>query len=335
MKKIGNDTFTFPLGAGTIWARFAIDAPALATDAYTAQYFAVPYSNTTSMAASPSPVLNNVSSVEYWTCNRNSGTSNVKVKLYWENAARSGTQGYSPDLVVASWNSTAWENAGQSAITGTSPGNVTSNTVSAFSTFTFGSLSSGSPLPIVLLEFNANANDDQQVDLTWATATETNNDFFRIERTTDGVSFETVAMVDGSGNSTQNLNYATIDAHPYSGVSYYRLAQIDFNGMQSYSEIIAVNIESTEVIGTEFSFGVYPNPGNGQDIHLVLNAAKGQELAVSIIDAFGKEFAYEVITATEDGNVAYAMPQQSLAPGMYFISILTKEKRYSQKLIVE
>jgi hypothetical protein len=335
MKKIGNDTFVFPLGDGTIWARLEITSPVAVTDAYTAQYFATSYSNTTSMAASPSPALNNVSSIEYWTCNRNSGTSNVKVKLYWENAARSVILGYSPDLVVARWNGSAWENAGQSAITGASPGNVTSNTVSSFGTFTFGSLSGASPLPIVLLHFDAAVNNENQVDIEWLTATETNNDYFRIERTRDGVSFETVAIVDGAGNSTQSLHYTTTDAHPYNGVSYYRLTQVDFNGMQSYSEIVAVTLTSTEVSTTEFSFSIYPNPGNGQDIHLAMNVVKGQELAVSVIDAFGKECFYELVTAAEDGAIAYTLPQLKLTPGIYFISVMAQKERYNQKLIVE
>lgn len=332
MKKIGNDTFTFPLGDGAYWARLAITAPALATDAYTAQYFAVPFSNTTSMAASPSTVLNNVSSIEYWTCNRSAGTSNVKVKLYWQSITRSVIGNYSTDLVVARWNGSAWENNGQSSITAFSPGNVTSNVVTSFTTFSFGSLSGGNVLPIELISFNADLNHENNVDLTWATATETNNDYFTIEKTKDGISFETVAVVDGAGNSTQTLHYADIDNNPYQGVSYYRLKQTDFNGMYSYSNIVAVTVENVPAV----SFNVYPNPGNGTDMNVSMQVTEGQEIVVAITDAMGKLCYSETIQAQSNGDAAYRItPPQQLSRGIYFVSVATQEKMVAQKMIVE
>jgi hypothetical protein len=110
---------------------------------------------------------------------------------------------------------------------------------------------------------------------------------------------------------------------------------VDFNGMQSYSEIVAVTLTGADVSTTEFSFSIYPNPGNGQDIHLAMNVVKGQELAVSVIDAFGKECFYELVTAAEDGAIAYTLPQLKLTPGIYFISVMAQKERYNQKLIVE
>ncbi len=332
MKKIGNDTFTFPLGDGTIWARLAIEAPASVTDAFTAQYFAVAYSNTTSMAASPTPVLNNVSSLEYWTCSRTTGTSNVKVKLYWENAARSVIQNYTPDLVVARWNGSAWANAGQSAINASSPGDLTSDIISSFTTFTFGSLSGASPLPIELLSFTAVVNETQQVELNWVTASETNNDYFTVEKTSDGINYEVVAVVDGAGTGTQMLHYKAIDQNPYYGVSYYRLKQTDFNGIYSYSPLVAVTIETN----VAFSISIYPNPGNGISTNIVLIAAEGQEIPVYITDVLGKECYYNNIKATQKGTGTYEINfPEELSPGVYFLSAIYGDKVFSQKIIIE
>ncbi|MBK7856554.1 MAG: SBBP repeat-containing protein [Bacteroidetes bacterium] len=64
-------------------------------------------------------------------------------------------------------------------------------------------IGSPSPLPIELLSFDAAPNKNT-IDITWATATETNNDFFTIEKSKDGNKFEDVAKVDGAGNSNQS-----------------------------------------------------------------------------------------------------------------------------------
>lgn len=112
---------------------------------------------------------------------------------------------------------------------------------------------STSTLPIELLEFTA-APSGNEVLIRWVTATETNNDYFVVQRTVDGVTFESVDTLDGAGNSTQPISYSLNDRNPLEGVSYYRLKQVDFNGACSYSPFVAINfIKPT-------STAVYPNP---------------------------------------------------------------------------
>lgn len=110
-----------------------------------------------------------------------------------------------------------------------------------------------STLPIELLQFNAEQAGNDVVT-TWVTATETNNDYFVIERTTDGVTLETVGTIDGAGNSTQPLSYQLLDPEPLNGVVYYRLKQVDFNGMHSYSSFVAVTFNHQK------ETMIYPNP---------------------------------------------------------------------------
>jgi hypothetical protein len=332
MKKTGDDAFVFPLGNGGYWARLEISAPATVTDAFTAQYFAAAYSNTTSMAASPSPALHNVSAIEYWTCNRVAGASGVTVKLYWESASRSSITNLTSDLVVARWNGSAWENAGQSAITVSNPGDITSNSNSAFGPFTFGSLNGSNPLPIELLSFNASVNSEENVDVVWTTASETNNDFFTVEKTLDGIHFETVAIVDGAGNSTQHLHYAIIDTDPYDGVSYYRLKQTDFNGMCAYSDVVAVDVEKS----TAFSINVFPNPGNGAVINLEIDSDSEQEVVVTITDVLGKQCYNEKISTAGNGKNTFTItPVNQLIPGIYFVSVNAGGKELTQRMMIK
>lgn len=113
---------------------------------------------------------------------------------------------------------------------------------------------SGFPLPIELLSFEAQEVNWGQVQLTWSTATETNNDFFTVERSQDLQVWERIGEVAGAGNSNTGLNYSLSDPAPAGGLNYYRLKQTDFNGDFSYSEVVAAEVEiPAQPI-------LYPNP---------------------------------------------------------------------------
>lgn len=95
-------------------------------------------------------------------------------------------------------------------------------------------------LPIELISFTANLNAGI-VHLDWVTASEEGNDYFMVQRSADGFSWEDVVMVDGANNSSTTLYYHEEDRAPYMGLSYYRLKQVDMNGAYSYSDVKAVS----------------------------------------------------------------------------------------------
>src|SRR5690554_3581050 len=97
-------------------------------------------------------------------------------------------------------------------------------------------------LPIELITFDA-VKKDRQVELLWKTATETNNDFFTIERSIDGKYWESIQTISGAGNSVKVLDYSWTDNSPYAGVSYYRLNQTDYDGSTKSFNIISVTQE--------------------------------------------------------------------------------------------
>lgn len=94
-------------------------------------------------------------------------------------------------------------------------------------------------LPIELLFFDAQITA-HAVLLEWETASESNNHFFTIERSKYGDFFYPLLVIEGQGNSRVNQTYSYLDTEPYSGLSYYRLKQTDFNGDYSYSAIVEV-----------------------------------------------------------------------------------------------
>lgn len=96
-------------------------------------------------------------------------------------------------------------------------------------------------LPIELVSFTGRV-DDGTVVLKWTTAAEINNDFFTIEKSDDGINFESVGFVDGSGNSNSLISYEYVDENPFK-LTYYRLKQTDFDGAYTFSSIIKVSEE--------------------------------------------------------------------------------------------
>ncbi|MCC6690190.1 MAG: T9SS type A sorting domain-containing protein, partial [Bacteroidia bacterium] len=333
VRKIGNDAFTFPVGKGGYYAAIAITAPSVVTDHFTAEYF----------STDPHPVYNNqlkdaslehISHKEYWILNRTNGTSNVSVTLSWL-TARSGDVTNLSTLRVARWDGSLWRDHGNGGTTGnTAAGTIISSAVvTSFSPFTLASTTTENPLPIDLLSFTAKPNGNF-VDVKWSTATETNNDYFNVERSADRINTETIATVNGAGNSSTALNYFTVDESPLSGVSYYRLKQTDFDGKYKYYNWVAVNFETTQ---KNFGFDIYPNPANpNTGVSINLQGAKAdQPVIVVVYDELGKEVLSKIIVLEKNNTGVTAIdPSSTLASGIYIISATSDNSICRKKLII-
>jgi len=130
-------------------------------------------------------------------------------------------------------------------------------------------------LPVELVEFNCEFNGNG-VDIKWVTLTEINNEKFEVMKSEDGINFTVISTVDGAGNSNTQLNYSVIDENSGSGIVYYRLNQIDFDGQSHLSSIIKVEIEKHS-----FTVDIYPNPVNsGEDIKIDISAAGNSNIEI-------------------------------------------------------
>ena len=110
--------------------------------------------------------------------------------------------------------------------------------ISSFSDWT-ASDGENAPLPIQLVDFDAIANENN-IEIVWTTATETNNDYFTVERSTDGIHWVIIKNVAGAGNSNTLQEYSVYDYEFVSDIAYYRLKQTDYDGTTTYSKIITV-----------------------------------------------------------------------------------------------
>ncbi|MFN4233466.1 MAG: T9SS type A sorting domain-containing protein [Bacteroidia bacterium] len=173
-----------------------------------------------------------------------------------------------------------------------------------------------SPLPIKLLNFSAININNQYVKLYWQTALEINNDFFTIERSINGLEWEEVSKIKGAGNSNTLLNYSTFDNNPYSGVSYYRLKQTDFDGQFEYFDIRSVKIDN--LINSQVF--VYPNPT--ENIITIIGDETDLE-NLKIYNMLGQDItALCLIINKNDGR--FIIDLTRLSKGMYLIKTKTK-----------
>ena len=259
-----------------------------------------------------------------------SGGSNVALTLQW-NAANEGSSFTRNSSMIAHYYNDAW-NAEQSAgaAGGTGPYTLSVSGLTSFSPYAV--MSSAAPLPVELISFNAKVNKEGNVDLNWATASEINNDHFVIERSKDGVYFETVAKVNGAGNNNSVLYYSEQDIAPLPGVSFYRLKQVDFDGTTSYSSIVAVSINLAERAGAQFGFSVYPNPSSNIANLMFFNLEKEEQVFIQMIDLSGKVVYSDFINAQE-GSIS-SIDVSSLPSGIYIINSHLNGVAYHQKLVV-
>jgi hypothetical protein len=193
----------------------------------------------------------------------------------------------------------------QSTITGVNIIGKTLTGVAINTEFILGN--SVTPLPIELLFFEATAVGDV-VQLHWETASEVNNDFFTIERSSDAVDFTPVLSVPGTGNSNVRRSYVASDTDPLSGTAYYRLKQTDFNGAYSYSEIVAVTVDHENE-----GFSIYPNPAF--DVIYVMTEREMSSVSVTNIAGLAQE-----VERVQLGVGRWKINVSTLNPGMYFVS---------------
>ncbi len=169
-------------------------------------------------------------------------------------------------------------------------------------------------LPIELLEFSAQLNLQNEVQLTWKTASEINNDYFTIERSKDASNWSELATINGKGNSSELVEYTYIDQTPLDLTSYYRLKQTDFNGDYSHSGIqtVSTNLQKEHLL-------TYPNPTNNQ---VTISGSRNELTQMHVFNLLGQDVTNEAILI-EKNTTNIVLSLSNLQSGMYFLKTAT------------
>jgi len=184
-------------------------------------------------------------------------------------------------------------------------------------------------LPVTLISFEANY-ENNQVNLNWATASEINNHYFEIERSTDGQIWQGISKIDGHGNSTEQQDYSYTDdlaGIVPAGDIYYRLHQVDFNGAATYSMIRSVSVNAP---APSSSITVYPNP-TSRELNVNWNSEDNGNAMLRIVNISGATLYSENVTGI--GTMHKQLDLSAYKSGTYFVQIVTDKNTNSQTVI--
>jgi hypothetical protein len=161
--------------------------------------------------------------------------------------------------------------------------------------------------------------------LNWVTASELRNDYFLLERTSNGVDYETIGKVDGAGTSTGLNAYSFLDTNPISGISYYRLTQVDFDGASTTSWTVVFSKDEL------LEFSLSPNPTSGV-FTVTTTLSHEQDLVIEIRDLLGRVIESDVILDA-NGAVLKTYSIEEYPSGLYSVLVRTANKTKLMKLV--
>jgi hypothetical protein len=157
--------------------------------------------------------------------------------------------------------------------------------------------------------------------LQWETGIEVNNDYFEIERSTNGVTFNSIGKIWGQGNSTTPQAYEYIDTTYELGTNYYRLKQIDYDGKSDFSNIAVVYNNPAEV-----DLIIYPNPASNSFTVLVTETVQ-----LELTDVTG---AHKYISTAIAGNNMQVFNATNLPDGVYLLRIWNGSTQTIKRIVI-
>ena len=184
-------------------------------------------------------------------------------------------------------------------------------------------------LPVKLINFVAK-KDNNRIKIEWSTATETNSDYFLIEKAgADGIFSYLDKQNSNAENTTTVKNYATWDSNPFNGANYYRLTQFDKDGTASKPEHTSINFSELIIVSAK----AFPNPTQ-KDINFNLENFQGKSIKTKLINLYG-QIVHEEEFNTQSGNSQYQLAlKNDLPKGQYILTLSDNTFNKNIKLIV-
>lgn len=323
--KLGEDTFVYPIGDAGFYAPLTLNNGGGNSDSYSAEYLYIAPVDIPTDTASRDATIGLMNRNEHWELLRNAGSANRNITLSYDASRTQPLVDYT-ELLSIHWDGSSWIELGGGPTGDNTSGTITAGNTSNLGYFTIGN--SFRILPIELLSFKGRVLNDEKVLIEWRTASERNNAFFTLERSLDGENWETIAIVEGAGDSDAQLEYSHTDTNPRIGRQFYRLTQTDFDGNFEVFQVIGVSLDQDNT--EHIDFDLYPNPTSNvvkirsQNINL-------NEVQLSILDAQGRE----VIRLDQMSNTRQEIELGNLQKGLYLFKFISLRGLVIKKLILQ
>ncbi|SNT25265.1 hypothetical protein SAMN05421640_2964 [Ekhidna lutea] len=339
--ELGNSqSFTFPVGKNNLYRPFQVNSTSgqSGVQVWEVEFYNVsPVSNEAAVDNFDVEASSNVQSIieeEYWRVNTASPANGATFRVSEIVTTISQDEIDDQELRVLIWDDagTEWDDLGGVASGTPSSASIVSTIGAAFSEnyFSYGSENSMSVLPVELTYFKGVA-ENNQVKLIWETASEINNDFFEVQRSADGNSFEAIGVVKGNGNSNEPIQYTFRDSKPYLGLSYYRLRQVDFDGAEEYLPIIQVDNNFKQ---KGINISTYPNPTSPENLNVrILSGDDHSGITLEIVDMAGRSYVQNHFNGSLIIDQKLEI-KRKMIPGIYFMIVQQGRNTQRHKIII-
>jgi hypothetical protein len=328
-----NNGIILPLGSGSRWAPIAFTniSGATASTSLIVEFFNSTYSNVTTDGT-----FAEINSSEYWKIDAIGPVPVADVRFFWKNACSSSiydvSTGADQTLFLGKFDSDTnrWNYFTTTTIDsgsldcedgGTLDGSLTQDELSCTGLFTF-AYKVATALPVQLETFFVKDNGEGAASVSWITSFEDNNYYFLLQKSADGITFQTIDSVAARGDRVSRTTYKSVDSNPFYGHNYYRLKQVDIDGDYVISNVI-------HYLGVnEIDFEFFPNPVNiGNKIFLKCPL---DEARISIFDPHGR--LASTFTIRERGIVSF--PFQFHSYGCHVLQVSSIQGIKNYKIIV-
>ena len=184
----------------------------------------------------------------------------------------------------------------------------------SFSPFAFGN--SGTPLPVELIAFNAQCMNEY-IQIDWTTASEKNNKMFELYKSDNAIDWSLIHTADGQGDKASETNYQFMDYKKQP--AYYRLKDIDFDGIENWSPIIFEDCKSNAA-KTE----IYPNPASD---YIKVNAEIDEKTTLRIVSLDGRILKTLPLVSKQT-----LVDIKTFVSGVYIIEIINQKSTTTFKI---
>jgi hypothetical protein len=317
-----NASSAFPIGK-TSYNPVTITNKSGASDVFSARVVDGAYMEGLTGAAITSTVLNRTWDISKTNANAGSGVDFV---FNWNAGEVANGSFTSPKMNHYSSTTSNWE---VPTVTSTTVGSNALTVVGYTGTFSPFTIAEGSSaLPVELTAFNANCTENTTT-INWQTASEHNSASFDVEKSRDGANWSVIKTLAAAGNSTTTIDYSVVDSEKSATIVYYRLNQIDQDGVSKIYGPISATCGGTN----DFTAVVFPNPAS-EIVTIEMNSPIAQTVSIQICGTDGKAIV-QMATSVEEGTTQIPLSIETLKAGVYSVQVNGENATHTIKLVAQ